>query len=427
LTSSTDWDAVLAEAADFLSAYVRINSAHPEGNTEATAAHLAKKLDDERVEYKIYKSDAPGKVNLVARLRADNSVGKPLLMSHHMDVVPCNPADWSFEPFSGDIANGYIYGRGAMDDKGMGVMELMALLLLKRNRVKLNRDVLLMATCDEEIGSTMGAKWMCENHFADLDPAFMLDEGGNGLRGFFAVGDVFKVAVGEKRACRFKMIARAEPGHGSMPWDDAAPHRLVRAAQRLLSQPPEDRDCGPIGEMIRRLGGNAAREEMKRFRATQPLLHDTVSLTIMSGGYKVNIIPEQAEMSFDCRLLPDTDEQAFISNVQQLINDPAIKLEVDWPTNKAVMAPWNTGLFSAIEQSCGALTPQVRVAPTICGGGTDSRFFRDRGVPAYGFMPAIFTADEVKGIHGIDERMSLDNLKLGCQLTLDIAARVSTI
>src|SRR5262249_5155314 len=163
------------------------------------------------------------------------------------------------------------------------------------------------------------------------DPAFMLDEGGQGLRGFFSAGDVFKVAVSEKRAVRIKLVARAEPGHASQPWKEAATHRLVRAAHSILSQDPEDRLCPPVAEMVRRLGGEPVIKELTAYRATAPLLHDTISLTMLSGGYKINVIPERAEMSFDCRLLPDTDERSFVSNLEQLVNDPSITFEVEYP------------------------------------------------------------------------------------------------
>src|SRR3712207_4339254 len=321
LLEQVDWESVTQEAAQTLSDYVRIDTSHPRGRTVEAAQFLAAKLASEGIDSKVYESPEEGKVNLVARLTAKDPVGKPLLLSHRMDVVQAVAADWTFDPYSGEIANGYVYGRGALDMKGMGVMELMTMLLLKRRGVELRRDVILMCTCDEEIGSTLGAKWMAENHFAELDPAFMLDEGGSGMRGFFSAGDVFEVVVDEKRAVRFRMIARAEPGHASQPWPEAATHRLVRAANAILAQPPEDRECGPVAEMIRRLGPRS-REDIARERASRPLLHDTTALTLMSGGYKINVIPEQAEMSFDCRLLPDTDERSFVSNLEQTINDP---------------------------------------------------------------------------------------------------------
>jgi acetylornithine deacetylase/succinyl-diaminopimelate desuccinylase-like protein len=422
-----DWDAVSREATDVLSHYVRIDSSHPVGRTVETAAFLADWLAADGIDSRIYASPEPGKVNLVARLRARNPVGKPFLLSHHMDVVQAVAADWRFDPYSGEVADGYIYGRGSLDDKGMGVMELLTMLLLQRQAVDLQRDVLMLCTCDEEIGSPMGARWMVANHYEDLDPAFVLDEGGEGRRGFFSSGDAFEITVDEKRILRIRLVARAEPGHASMPWREAATHRLVRAAHTLLEQPPEDRDTPPVAEMIRRLGGEVARREIAAQRATMPLLHDTVSLTMLSGGYKINIIPERAEMSFDCRLLPDTDERAFVSNVAQLINDPGVAIEViDWPDAASVTSPWDSVLFRALEAACRTHHPNAVVMPSVCVGGTDARFFRQKGVPAYGLVPGLFTADDLKGFHGLDERLSIDNLLLGTQIVYDTTLRVAT-
>jgi acetylornithine deacetylase/succinyl-diaminopimelate desuccinylase-like protein len=427
-SAGVDWDAVKRAATEALSQYVRIDSSHPLGRTVETAAFLADRLAVEGIESKIYESPEPGKLNLVARLRAKQPLEKPLLLSHHMDVVPAIAADWQFDPYSGEVADGYVYGRGSLDDKGMGIMELMTMLLLKRGNVELTRDVIMLATCDEEIGSPMGARWMVEHHFDELDPAFVLDEGGDGLSGFFSAGDAFQITVTEKRMVRIRLLARAEPGHASMPWRDAATHRLVRAAHAVLEHGAEDRDTPPVAEMIKRLGGEVARREIASQRASMPLLHDTISLTMLEGGYKINIIPERAEMSFDCRLLPDTDERAFVSNIEQLINDPGVSVEViDWPDAPSVSAPWEGGLFDALEAACRKYRSDAVVTPTICVGGTDSRFFRQHGVPSYGLVPGMFTADDLKGFHGLNERLSVDNLLLGTQIVYDATLRMAAM
>lgn len=425
IARSVDWESVTTEATETLSHYIQIDSSHPAGRTLQTAAFLRERLEAEGIETRQYQTDVDGKVNLLARLRSDAPLGKPLVLSNHMDVVQAVAADWTFDPYSGEVANGHVYGRGALDMKGMGVMELMAVLLLKRHGVPLARDVVLLCTCDEEIGSTLGAQWLVEHHFADIDPAFVLDEGGHGMRGFFSAGDVFEVAVGEKRILWLTMVARAEPGHASQPWPEAATHRLVRAAHAILTQPPEDRECPPVAELIRRLGP-AARREIAAQRATAPLLHDAISLTMLSGGYKVNIIPERAEMTFDCRLLPDTDERAFLSNLEQVVNDPGVTFEVTRSPNPPATSEWTDApLFAALDQACRAYVPHAPVTPTICVGGTDARYFRARGVPAYGLVPGLYTAEDLKGFHGVDERLSIENLRLGTQIVLDATARVA--
>jgi acetylornithine deacetylase/succinyl-diaminopimelate desuccinylase-like protein len=428
LLAHLDWEAVGREAAEILSAYVRIDSSHPRGRTVDTADFLADLLQREGIETRRYPTGEADKVNMVARLRAEQPVGKAIALSNHMDVVQAVASDWTFDPFSGEIADGYVYGRGALDMKGMGVMELVTLLLLKRQGVELARDVLLMCTSDEETGSTLGAKLLVDEHYGDLDPAFVLDEGGSGMRGFFKRGDAFAVSVGEKRIIWMKLIARAEPGHGSMPWDEAATHRLVRAANKILSQAPSERLAGPVAEMVDRLGGESAREEIRAYRATQPLLRDTISLTMFSGGYKINVLPERAELGLDCRMLPDTDEQEFLANLGRIVDDPAITFEfIDCPSGPASVAPWSDDSpFAAIEQACRAHAPSAIVTPSLFVAGTDGRFFRQRGVPSYGLLPCLLTADDLKGYHGIDERLSTENLTLGTKIILDLTARLAS-
>ncbi len=427
LLDRIDWEAAGREAADLLSAYVKIDSSHPRGRTIETADFLEAILQQEGIASRRYPTPEPDKVNIASWLRAERPVGKAIALSSHMDVVQAVASDWTFDPFSGEISNGYVYGRGTLDMKGMGIMELMAVLLLKRLGVELSRDILLLHTSDEEIGSALGAGLLVRENYADLDPAFVLDEGGSGMRGFFSQGDVFAVSVGEKRIIWMKLVARAEPGHASQPWDEAATHRLVRAVDRILSQAPAEREAGAVAEMITRLGGDRAREEIRSYRATRPLLRDTISLTMLQAGYKINILPERAEMSLDCRLLPDTDERAFIADMERIVDDPSISFEVGWPTVGPATAPFDAGSpFDAIEAACRAHVPASVVTPSLFVAGTDGRFFRERGVPAYGLVPCILTAEDLKGYHGIDERLSLDNLTLGTKIILDLTARLAT-
>src|SRR5215216_1951552 len=234
--SAIDWDQTVAEGTEILSRYVRIDSSHPRGRTVETAALFAEHLSAEAIPFRLYESPEEGKVNLVARLTAPEPKGKPLLLSNHMDVVQAVAADWRYDPYSGEVADGYVYGRGALDMKGMGVMELMTMLLLKRHGAELKRDLIMLCNCDEEIGSPMGARWMVENHFDDLDPEFVLDEGGSGMRGFFSAGDAVDCSVAEERAVRLRLVAPAEPVHASQPGAEAATHRLVTAAHNILTQ-----------------------------------------------------------------------------------------------------------------------------------------------------------------------------------------------
>src|SRR4051794_38593500 len=238
LLARVDWEAAGREAAELLSAYVRLDSSHPRGRTIETADFLEEILRGAGLETRRYPTPESDKVNMASWLRAERPQGKAVCLSSHMDVVQAVASDWTFDPFSGEISDGYVYGRGTLDMEGMGIMELVAVLLLKRLNVPLTRDVMLLHTSDEETGSTLGAKLLVDEHYDDLDPGFVLDEGGSGMRGFFSQGDVFAVSVGEKRIIWMTLVARSRPGHASAPDPEDATHRLVRAANKMLSQLP---------------------------------------------------------------------------------------------------------------------------------------------------------------------------------------------
>lgn len=422
---AVDWEAATREALALLSAYLRIDTAQPAGRTDEAAAFLAEPLRTEGVETRLYETSVDGKVNLLARLPAGRPTAGSIVLANHMDVVPAVAEDWTIDPFGGEVRGEHIYGRGALDMKGMGVMELMAMLLVARAGVELDRDLILLCTCDEEVPSALGTKWMVDRHLEELDPACVLDEGGSGVRDLLAPGDVFEVAVAEKAGLPVRLIARAAAGHGSQPWEGAATHRLVRAAHALLAEPAEVRECPPVSELVRRLGGEPARERLAADPATRPLFSDTIALTQLEGGYAANLIPERAEMTFDCRLLPDTDPAAFLERLRRLIDDPAVEIEARRGARTSGTAEWDTQMFAAIEQACLARVPGALVTPSLSIGGTDAHFFRDRGIPAYGLIPGMFGPDDLARIHGSDERISIANLRLGTQIILDLALRLT--
>jgi acetylornithine deacetylase/succinyl-diaminopimelate desuccinylase-like protein len=196
----------------------------------------------------------------------------------------------------------------------------------------------------------------------------------------------------------------------------------VRAAHAILSKQTAPHECEPVAEMIHQLGGASARGEIVAHRATQPLLRDTISLTMMRGGYKINVIPEEAEMSFDCRLLPDTNEQRFVSDLRRAINDESISIDVRWPSVPTYITQWrdDSPMFQAIKSACSARVPRSLVTPSISVVTTDARLFRSYGIPAYGLVPCLLTESDLKGYHGVDERISLNNLLLGIKIIFDI-------
>ena len=257
-----DWKAVEAEAIATIQSYVRINTSNPPGDVTKAADFLVAILEREGVPVKRYES-APGRSIVLARLKGTGPA-KPLLLLHHMDVVATDPSRWAHDPFGAEIADGRIWGRGAFDMKGQGVIQLMAFLSLKRLNVPLNRDVILMAVPDEEVGGMLGAKWMLKEHYDELDPEYILDEGGVGSRDLFAPGKlVFGISVAEKKILWLKLRAEGVSGHGSQPHDQNPNDRLTRALARMLER------AAPVVALCRRrddegTGGGARRQQVQQ-------------------------------------------------------------------------------------------------------------------------------------------------------------------
>jgi len=236
-----DWKAVEAEALKTLQGYVRINTSNPPGDVTKAADYLAQILEREGIEVKRYQSE-PGRSIILARLKGNGTGGKAILLESHMDVVPTDPARWKQDPFGAEIADGKMWGRGTIDMKGIGTSYLYAFIMLHRMKAPLTRDVLLMFVPDEEVGGTLGAEWMRKNHYAELDPEYVIDEGGFGSRDHFTPGKlVFGIAVAEKRIMWLRLRAEGVAGHGSQPHGQNPNEHLMAALARLFAQPPAPR------------------------------------------------------------------------------------------------------------------------------------------------------------------------------------------
>src|SRR4051812_15456869 len=296
-----DWQATGNEAIRTIQDYVRINTSNPPGDVVKAADFLSRILEREGIPVRRYES-GPGRPFLVARLKGTGTA-KPILLLHHMDVVPTDPSRWRHDPFAAEIADGKIWGRGAIDMEGLGVVQLMAFLTLKRQNVPLARDVILMAVPDEETGGTLGAEWMRKEHYADIDPEYMLDEGGFGSRDLFSPGKlVFGISVAEKKILWLKLRAEGVAGHGSQPMPQNANDHLMRALNRLLNEPPPAGHFSVIETMKQRVGPLA---DNKFNNAIQ---QSTISITSLRSGVgeppRANVIPSVAEATIDCRVLP---------------------------------------------------------------------------------------------------------------------------
>ncbi|HUO06211.1 MAG TPA: M20/M25/M40 family metallo-hydrolase [Candidatus Binataceae bacterium] len=438
--AAPDWGKLDAEALDYFRAYVRFDTTNPPGNTSAAIAYLKEILDGEGIQTKTFES-TPGMVSLVARIPGPPGI-KPLILMSHADVVPVVAKNWTHQPFSADLSDGYVWGRGTIDNKAHGIMALMTMLVLKRNHVALRRGIEMMVNADEEAGGANGAQWMVKNHWDAIDPAFAFNEGGVATTGWLGIqGTTIPVAVTEKRVMWLHLTVHGKGGHGSVPRPDNPNLIMVRALDRLLAEQPPISLTPVVAEAFKIAAplepfpesmelthpdwpgmlGLAQRSVLGSY-PIQALLRDTISLTMLNAGMKVNVVPSTSEASLDCRLLPGTDAEAFIRRMEELLGPGEISIDYIQRPDDAPASPSDGEAWEAIQHVAKADFGGSIVVPWMTSGGTDSRFIRAHGVPAYGFVPVILPASELARIHGDDERLSTDNLNLGIKATYDLAA-----
>jgi acetylornithine deacetylase/succinyl-diaminopimelate desuccinylase-like protein len=439
-----EWNALGDEAAALLSQYLRINTTNPPGNEIAAARWLAAVLRRDGIDAQVFQP-APGKANLYARLRGDGSA-RPLILLNHMDVVLASPEYWQVDPFSGVIKDGYVWGRGALDMKGEGITQLMALLILKRANVPLKRDVIFLATADEEIGAGVGAAWFVERH-ADLvqGAEFLINEGGTIRANERGGVDYYGVGTTEKSPFWLDLRAGGTPGHGSRPTPDNPVHRLVRALDRiaewrtpLVVTPAVERYFADLAtvendperrrwfaDIRAALRDSAAVRAITGDLTYNALLRNTISITGLKASDKTNVIPPVATAALDVRLLPGQDPATFLAELTRVVGDTAVTFRPQGPNWPATESPIETELFRAIEAAARARHPTALVTTPMLTGFTDSHYFRRLGIASYGLSPFPLTVAEARGVHGNDERVALEALRFGVRFVYDVVARVA--
>lgn len=436
-----NWDQVDNEVRDLLTDLIKINTTNPPGNELEAAQYLQIVFQREGIDSAIYES-APGRGNLVARIPG-NGKGRPLVLLAHLDVVAANPAQWTHPPFAAEIAEGYLWGRGAIDMKGMLAMETLAMFLLKRNGITPGREVILVAAADEEAGSQQGAEWLIKQDLPGLSQAeYIINEGGEGKVDNGV--PVYACQNGEKGVLWVKMKVHGLPGHASMPSKDNAIVRMATLLNRIGRYKPtitlSETTRNFLMEMAKARGvriskGSSnsdyslqlfASRHFKNERSVQAMLYNTISPTIVKAGEKVNVLPEVCEATLDCRLVPGQTPEGFLKKLKEIVNDSSVEWEV-LQTAEPTESPVNTELFSVIQKTVRRINPKAIAVPYLSPGGTDSRYFRKRGITAYGFFPIILSEDELQRMHGIDERISLENLKLGTRILYETVKEVAGV
>ena len=429
--------ASLDEVTRLLQQYVAIDTSNPPGDTTKAADFLAGILEKEGIPVTRYES-APGKAIIYGRLKATVSppVGKAILMLHHMDVVPADRTQWKTDPFTPTIQGGDLWGRGSMDMKGQGVAQLVAFLMLKRQNVPRTRDVILLAEPDEEVGGALGARWMIANHYAELDPEYVIDEGGFGSTDLFAANKtVYGISVAEKKIVWLKLRAEGVAGHGSQPTDTNPNDHMVKALARLLSPGADQgrplrqggtgtgRQAGVGAELAPPSVLDIMKAKVGTFASnkfTNAIQQSTISLTWFRSGVgepaKINVIPSVAEAGLDCRVLPGITKDQWIAEVARRLGDPRIKIELINESDDPVVTSPDAPLYRNLEAAIKRRHPEAVVTPILIPYGTDSNAFRPRGVKSFGIFPALLPADVVASMHGDGEHISLASVREGAQI-----------
>lgn len=419
-----DWDRVEPELVKLLQELIRTDTQNPPGNELTACRVLDRFFDHEGISSRIYKV-ASKRANLLARLHGDGSQ-KAILLVAHIDVVPVDPAEWGVPAFSGEQRDGYIYGRGAIDDKGMLAVEAMTLALLKRQNVPLRRDVIFLATAGEETGGSMGVGWMLERHFDQLDAAFALNEGGR-----IILRDDRPLYIGiqteEKVAYNIRLTALGTTGHSSVPRLDNAIFALAKALNRLERYPaPQVLDpvtriffegIAPLDPNVKLTDGSVETNDPLYLA----LLTNTISPTLLEAGIKSNVHPPYATVNLNCRLLPSQDVAAFVDTLKSWISPGPFEFDYTPGAPVPPPSPSDGAGFILIEQVCSEMFPGTPVLPYLSPGMSDGSRLRRAGIPTYGLLPFPLDEEQVGRMHGKDERLSVEALMTGLRLVHRLA------
>ena len=438
-----DWAALGDETVDLLRRYLMIDTTNPPGNEIAGVRFLAEILARHGIESETIEA-APGRASLRARLAGDGSLGG-IVLHHHIDVVYADRRYWTVDPFGGAIADGYLYGRGAIDMKSTGILHLAAMLALKRARVPLKRDLVFLATADEEAGSEFGAQFIADRRRDWLAGAeYAISELAAIQTHPSLKAPLGAIVISEKTGLALVLTARGEPGHGSMPWPDTAPNRLVRALNRLLEAERLPRVLPEVQEFFSRMSGlmsaesGAGYDNLDRslrdpeFRARfmsnrqyAAMVRTTFAVTMLRGSEKSNVIPPEATAQLDCRMLAGDDPEEIAAWVRGVIADEHVQVSIARDPKIPNLSPPDTELYKAMADALQRRAPGVVVAPMILVAFTDNWVFRRCGLHGYGFSPFIIDDAEIERVHGNDERISLENLREGVRVYTEMLMKVA--
>lgn len=436
------------EPSELLQELLRVRSVNPPGDEGGVASLLEGHLSGAGLKTEILESPE-GRPSLIARL--EGPADRPaLVLLSHSDVVAVEEEHWTHDPFGGEIDDGFIWGRGALDMKGIAVMHAHSITTLAQSDRPVLREVILVMVADEEAGGKEGARWLIEAHaekvgFGDgRPPPEVLCEGAYGLSGVLD-RPIVPIALGEKTAVWLEVVAKGDPGHGALPPLNQAPVGLVKAVKdiagfgtprvhpvmreqfAILAEAASGASAAALKGLASPAGPAIARVVAPRLRESGVLgllLSDSLTPTQLSSGYKSNVVPGDARASFDCRLLPDTDVDDFVEEVDRKARRHGARVAEVKQNGRGPVSE-KGDLYAALERASRGLEPGALPTMTISPGITDARFFRARGAQAYGWCPLVLTPELLGTIHGHDERVSVDDFKKAVRTTAEVVSQAA--
>ena len=440
-----NWDAIEDETLEHFRALLRFDTSDPPGRELPAAEYLKEVLESENIPVELLYNN-PERPNVIARLEGNGSK-EPLLIMAHTDVVNVDPEKWTFPPFSATVDDGYVYGRGAVDDKDNLAAALMVMLELKRQDVALDRDVIFLAESGEEGSVEFGIDFLVNNHLDKIAAEFCLAEGGSVARVNREV-QYAAVQTVEKIPYRVDVVATGVAGHGSVPLQTNSVVRLAKAIasiaewrtpirlnettaayfERLASISPSD----DAERYLNVLDSGRVNESVEYFLANEPrhasMLTSSLSPNIFDAGYRINVIPSESRASVDFRALPDENISEFLEEIRSVVDDEAVEVTLgSRDTRPPGQASLDTEAFAAIEQGINEHYGVITL-PTMSTGATDMAYLRNRGIQCYGIGPAIDREDAALGFgaHSDQERILISELhrfvRFNWDVVIDIAA-----
>jgi acetylornithine deacetylase/succinyl-diaminopimelate desuccinylase-like protein len=420
-----DWSKINDEAMRHFQALVQIDSSDPPGNETHVAEYVKKTLEADGIPVTMVAKD-PARADIIARLKGNGSK-RPLLIMGHSDVVRVDPAKWTFPPFSATRQGGYVYGRGTLDDKSDLLAAMMTMLMLKRQKTPLDRDVIFVSEAGEEASTGPGIEYLVNEHWNDIDAEFCLAEAG-GVRLTNGQARYALVETTEKQPRGARLIAKGPAGHGSRPLRTNAVVHLAKAVETIAAWDPPMRFNDTTRYYFEKMATVSSPEEAARFKGlfdsgkapavreylaehdpiSYSMLHTSISPNIIKGGYQVNVIPSEAEATLDIRALPDENIEAFYDAMRKVINDPSIQLVPETANQRPGAAPskLDTEAYRAVEAAYKSIYGVITI-PMMQTGATDMAFLRAKGVQCYGVGAMVDEEDAPKGYgpHSDQERI----------------------